>query len=130
MSKVRPGVLPSVDSSFMMHLPNYSVSSLTMSSLRFLRACYHTGAGNTVRKPTIASVKTHTMGQSLSEYLRMKVHPFIHTNHWSRIVVKGEHQRDPSVVRHREERQTMQLAAPHSLCDWLQDASSALLSWY
>lgn len=38
------------------------------------------------------------MGQSLSEYLRMKVHPHIHNNHWSRIVVKGEHQRDPSVV--------------------------------
>ncbi|KAL8938153.1 MAG: hypothetical protein Q9211_003337 [Gyalolechia sp. 1 TL-2023] len=70
-----------------------------MNSFRFLRASYHTGPGNAVRKPTIASVNTHTMGQSLSEYLRMKVHPFIHTNQWSRIVVKGEHQRDPSVVR-------------------------------
>lgn len=46
-----------------------------------------------------ASVETHTMGQSLSEYLRMKVHPLIHNTHWSRIKVKGEHQRDPSVVR-------------------------------
>lgn len=39
------------------------------------------------------------MGQSLSEYLRMKVHPLIHKTHWSQIKVKGEHQRDPSVVR-------------------------------
>lgn len=38
------------------------------------------------------------MGQYLPEYLRMKVHPQIHNNHWSHIVVKGEHQRDPSVV--------------------------------
>ena len=67
-------------------------------SLRFLRACYHTGPGNAVRRPTVASVETHTMGQSLSGYLSMKVHPLIHSNYWSRIVVKGEHQRDPSVV--------------------------------
>ena len=70
-----------------------------MSSVRFLRACYHTGVGNAVRKPTVASVKTHTMGHSLSEYLRMKVHPDIHNNPWSQVVVKGEHLRDPSLVR-------------------------------
>ena len=39
------------------------------------------------------------MGQSLTEYLRMKVHPLIQDTHWSRINVIGEHQRDPSVVR-------------------------------
>ncbi|KAI4159121.1 MAG: hypothetical protein L6R39_000420 [Caloplaca ligustica] len=38
------------------------------------------------------------MGQSLYDYLRMKVHPLIPTTQWSQIVVKGEHQRDPSVV--------------------------------
>lgn len=70
-----------------------------MTSFRFLRACYHTNPRNGVRKPTIASMETHTMGQSLSEYLRMKVHPLIHKTHWSQIKVKGEHQRDPSVVR-------------------------------
>ena len=72
-----------------------------MTSFRFLRACYHTDLRNTVRKPTIASVETHTMGQSLSEYLRMKVHPLIHNtnSHWSQIKVKGEHQRNPSVVQ-------------------------------
>ena len=51
-----------------------------------------------VQKPTIASVKTHTMGQSLPEYLGPKVHPLIQNTNWSRIEVKGEHQRDPSVV--------------------------------
>lgn len=70
-----------------------------MSNLRFLRTSYHTGPGNAVRKFTVASVKTHTMGGSLSEYIRMKVHPNIHNNHWSRIMVKGEHQRDPLKVR-------------------------------
>ena len=69
-----------------------------MTSFRFLRACYHTNPRNAVRKPTIASVETHTMGQSLFEYLRMKVHPLIQSTDWSRIKVKGEHQRDPSVV--------------------------------
>ncbi|KAK0509717.1 hypothetical protein JMJ35_008111 [Cladonia borealis] len=39
------------------------------------------------------------MGQSLSEYLSMKVHPLIQYIDWSRIIVVGEHQRDPSVVR-------------------------------
>ena len=39
------------------------------------------------------------MGQSLSKYLSMKVHPLIQNVDWSRIIVKGEHQRDPSVVR-------------------------------
>lgn len=69
-----------------------------MRSLRFMRACYRTGPENVIRKPTVASVETHTMGQSLFEYLRMKVHPQIQNNNWPRIIVKGEHQRDPSVV--------------------------------
>ena len=40
------------------------------------------------------------MGKSLSEYLRMKVHPLVldSNTHWSRINVKGEHERDPSLV--------------------------------
>ena len=59
---------------------------------------YQTNPRNAVQKPTVASVKTHTMGQSLSEYLRMKVHPLIQNNDWSRIEVIGEHQRDPSLV--------------------------------
>ena len=79
---------------FMTSLPKSSGALPTINSLRFLRACYHTSPGNAVRKPTVASVQTHTMGQSLFEYLRMKVHPLIHNNHWSR----GEYQRDPSVV--------------------------------
>ena len=47
-------------------------------------------------RPTVASVKTHTMGNSLIEYLRMKVHPDIQNKVWSRIVVQGIHDRDPS----------------------------------
>lgn len=82
----------------MTHLPKFSVAQPRMISLRFLKACYHTGRGNAVHKPIIASVKTHTMGQSLSEYLRMKVHPLIRDNDWSQIIVNGEHQRDPSMV--------------------------------
>lgn len=35
------------------------------------------------------------MGHSLTEYLRMKDHPDIQNHTWSRIIVKGEHQRDP-----------------------------------
>ena len=83
----------------MMSLPKCSLAVPSMTGFRFLRACYHTNLRNAVRKPTIASVKTHTMGQSLHEYLRPKVHPLIQNTHWSRIEVKGEHQRDPLVVR-------------------------------
>lgn len=36
------------------------------------------------------------MGGSLTEYLRMKVHPDIQNNAWSRIIIKGVHERDPS----------------------------------
>lgn len=36
------------------------------------------------------------MGNSLIEYLRMKVHPDIQNKFWSRIVVQGIHDRDPS----------------------------------
>ncbi|CAO2648342.1 Nn.00g076090.m01.CDS01 [Neocucurbitaria sp. VM-36] len=50
------------------------------------------GVGHT---PTIASVETHSMGKSLSRYLRMKVHPDIQYNDWERIVVKGYHSRVP-----------------------------------
>ena len=39
------------------------------------------------------------MGSSLPAYLLMKVHPDIQSSRCSRIFVKGEHQRDPSVVR-------------------------------
>lgn len=69
-----------------------------MNSLRSLKPLYYTGTGGAVRSPTVASIKTHTMGSSLSEYLRMKVHPDIQNHRWSRIIVKGEHQRDPSKV--------------------------------
>lgn len=70
-----------------------------MSSLRFLRRCYHSGADSILQKPTVASVKTHTMGSSLSEYLRMKVPPDIQNMSWSRILVPGVHQREPSMAR-------------------------------
>ena len=46
-------------------------------------------------RPTVASVKTHTMGNSLIEYLRMKVHPDFQNKTWPRIVVHGIHERDP-----------------------------------
>ena len=70
-----------------------------MSSFRFVRKCYHSGPGSILRKPTVASVKTHTMGSLLSEYLHMKVHSDIQNNTWARIIVKAEHQRDPSMIR-------------------------------
>ena len=38
------------------------------------------------------------MGTSLIEYLRMKVHPLIQNESWDEIIVKGDHQRDPSQV--------------------------------
>jgi hypothetical protein len=43
--------------------------------------------------PTVASVETHTMGTSLFEYLRMKVHPEIRQRGWKRIIVLGDHVR-------------------------------------
>ena len=71
----------------------------TMSGLRVLRNCDRNVSGSVLQKATVASVKTHTMGSSLHEYLRMKVHPDIQSKRWSRIVVRGEHQRKPSTVR-------------------------------
>ena len=43
--------------------------------------------------PTVASVETHTMGNSLFEYLRMNVHPEIQQREWKRIIVLGGHVR-------------------------------------
>ena len=48
--------------------------------------------------PTIASIHTHTMGTSLTEYLKMKVHPLIQQRSWDKILVIGDHQRDSSKV--------------------------------
>jgi hypothetical protein len=45
--------------------------------------------------PTVASVGTHTMGKSLFQYLRIKVHPDIREREWSQIIVKGHHCRNP-----------------------------------
>ena len=47
-------------------------------------------------RPTVASMDTHTMGSSLTEYLRIKVHPAIQNGAWSRIIVEGLHERNPS----------------------------------
>lgn len=58
----------------------------------------HYPALRLLRYPTAASEKTHTMGSSLSEYLRLKVHPDIADRDWSRILVRGQHQRDPSLA--------------------------------
>ena len=82
-----------------MYPPKCSLAWPSMTSFRFLKDCYHPNLRGAVGKPTIASVETHTMGQSLSEYLSMKVHPLIQNIDWCRIIVKGEYQRDPSVVR-------------------------------
>ncbi|OCL02667.1 hypothetical protein AOQ84DRAFT_304275 [Glonium stellatum] len=43
--------------------------------------------------PTIASAETHTMGNSLFEYIRIKVHPEIQERDWNHIVVRGYHVR-------------------------------------
>ena len=48
--------------------------------------------------PTTASIDTHTMGTSLTEYLKMKVHPSIQQQSWDKIFVIGDHQRDSSKV--------------------------------
>ena len=64
--------------------------------LRFLGALYHSSFDPSPLQPTVASVETHTMGDSLTEYLRMKVHPDIQKGVWSRIIVEGIHERDPS----------------------------------
>jgi hypothetical protein len=60
---------------------------------------YNWGQSLEFQKPTVASIRAHTMGASLSAYLRMKVHPDIQVNTWSRIIVKGEHQRDTTIAR-------------------------------
>lgn len=60
-----------------------------------MRALYHLSSGPALLNPTVASIKTHTMGNSLTEYLRMKVHPDIQNKVWSRIMVTGIHERNP-----------------------------------
>ena len=56
----------------------------------------HLSSAPPLSRPTVASIETHTMGGSLTEYLGMKVHPDIKNQVWSRIIVDGIHQRDPS----------------------------------
>ena len=43
--------------------------------------------------PMVASIEEHTMGESLFEYLNMKVHPDIKDHDWTTIKVKGCHSR-------------------------------------
>lgn len=47
------------------------------------------------KRPTIASVETHTMGASLHKYLQMKVHCDIQQNVYRSIHVIGQHSRLP-----------------------------------
>ena len=90
-SPIPPGNPLSKPSAIKPQTHKHSPTSRTMGSS-------YTDSDSVVQSPTVASVKTHTMDFSLSEYLRMKVHPSIQDSCWSRIVVKGEHQRDPSIV--------------------------------
>lgn len=46
-------------------------------------------------KPSIATVATHTMGQSLYQYLAIKTHDDIRDRTWSKIRVIGKHSRSP-----------------------------------
>ncbi|KAF2837419.1 hypothetical protein M501DRAFT_995342 [Patellaria atrata CBS 101060] len=47
----------------------------------------------TEMQPTVATVSTHTMGESLHGYLLMKIHPQIQNHIWSKIIIKGLHTR-------------------------------------
>jgi hypothetical protein len=47
-------------------------------------------------EPIVASIDTHTMGDSLYKYLHMKVHPDIQEKNWAKIIVKGCHDRSPT----------------------------------
>ena len=67
-----------------------------VASHHSMRALYDLSSGSSLHWPTVASIKTHTMGDSLTEYLRMKVHPDIRNKVWSRIIVEGIHERNPS----------------------------------
>ena len=76
--------------------------------------------------PTTASVDTHTMGNSLADYLTMKVHPLIQQGSWDKIFVIGDHQRDSSkvIVASNEKRDkpfnwmrpTVSVVEPGTLC--------------
>lgn len=77
---------------------NFSPTSFqpTMAFHPSMGALYQSSSGPGLLKPTVASIKTHTMGSFLIKYLRMKVHPDIQNKEWARIVVKGIHERNPS----------------------------------
>ena len=72
------------------------VSQPAVASHHSMRALYDLSSGPSLHRPAVASIKTHTMGDSLTEYLRMKVHPDIQKKVWSRIIVEGIHERNPS----------------------------------
>lgn len=64
----------------------------------FMNSSLPCASSSIFRKPSIASEQSHTMGSSLPEYLRMKVHPIIQNGSWPKILVTGQHQRDSSIV--------------------------------
>ena len=66
-----------------------------MLRIRFSRLYHHKIRADALFKPTVASIQTHTMGKSLYEYLRMKIHPAVLEGPWTRIIVRGEYKRDP-----------------------------------
>lgn len=58
---------------------------------------YKTGSNESdfsaLHRPSIASPENHTMGSSLNEYLRIKVHPDILSRSWDPILINGLHDR-------------------------------------
>jgi hypothetical protein len=50
----------------------------------------------TALRPTTASIKTYTMGESLYKYLSMKAYPDIQEEDWGMIIVKGCYNRTPT----------------------------------
>jgi hypothetical protein len=50
------------------------------------------------RAPTIATPESHTMGNSLLEYLKIKVHPDIMMRTWAQVIVCGKYDRDDGMI--------------------------------
>lgn len=72
----------------------YKISSLVAGKQGVVRTASRTISSTSWKDPTVASVSTHTMGNSLSRYLKMKVHPDIQERSWPEILIRGGHVRD------------------------------------
>lgn len=77
------------------HSRSKETEQQSANDMGLLRGPFHKVALAAIRKSSVASIETHTMGSSLFRYLDINVHQDIRERQWSQIVVEAHRNRTP-----------------------------------